>query len=177
VIERASDARARGARAIVEIAGGSLGSDAFHETNLNPDPRPLSRLIDRAIERAGVDRDLVDHVNLHGTATRANDPLEAAALGLVFGDRVLEIACSANKAQLGHLLGAAGSVELAIACLAIRDGFVPPTLNLEELDPACRIDAVPGVGRPVAIRAALKLSLGFGGHLAAAILRRPEPTP
>ena len=84
------------------------------------------------------------------------------------------MACSANKAQIGHLLGAAGAAELAITCLAIRDGFVPPTLNLDDPDPACDLDGTPHRGRSRAIRAALKLSIGFGGHLAAAVLRRPE---
>ena len=84
------------------------------------------------------------------------------------------MACSANKGQIGHLLGAAGAAELAIACLAIRDGFVPPTVNLTDPDPACDLDGTPRVGRNMPIRAALKLSIGFGGHLAAIVLRRPR---
>jgi 3-oxoacyl-[acyl-carrier-protein] synthase II len=84
------------------------------------------------------------------------------------------VSCTANKAQIGHLLGAAGAVELAIMCLAVRDGFVPPTMNLVDPDPACDLDLTPGVGREREIGAALKLSLGFGGHLAAAVVRRAE---
>ena len=84
------------------------------------------------------------------------------------------MSCSANKAQIGHLLGAAGAAELAITCLAIRDGFVPPTLNLDDPDPECDLDGTPNVGKNRDIRAALKLSIGFGGHLAAAVLRKPD---
>ncbi len=118
----------------------------------------------------------VDHVNLHGTATRSNDPLECRAIRAALGPRADVVSCTANKAQIGHLLGAAGAVELALTCLAIRDGFVPPTLNLDDPDPACDLDATPRVGRARSIRVALKLSLGFGGHLAVAVLRRPEPS-
>jgi len=116
----------------------------------------------------------IDHVNVHGTATRLNDPLECRSLRLVLGAQADRVACSANKGQIGHLLGAAGAAELAIACLAIRDGFVPPTVNLTDPDPACDLDGTPGIGRELPIRAALKLSIGFGGHLAAIVLRRPR---
>ena len=90
------------------------------------------------------------------------------------GSHADTVSCSANKAQIGHLLGAAGAAELAITCLAMRDGFVPPTLNLDDPDPACDLDGTPHVGKAREIRAALKLSIGFGGHLAAAVLRRPD---
>lgn len=174
VLERADHARARGARPYAEVAGGALGSDAYHETSLNPDPTGLAGLIRRALDNAGVAPDEIDHVNVHGTATRQNDPLECRALRMALGPHADRVSCSANKSQIGHLLGAAGSAELAITCLAIRDGFVPPTLNLHDPDPACDLDGTPLVGRERPIRAALKLSIGFGGHLAAAVLRRPE---
>ncbi len=169
VLERAEHAIARGVQPYAQIAGGALGSDAHHETGLNPDPRLLAGLITRALERSNVNPDELDHVNVHGTATRDNDPLECGALRLALGSRFDRIRASANKSQIGHLLGAAGSAELAIACLSIRDGFVPPTLNLRDPDPACVLPHTPtGESRP--IRSALKLSLGFGGHLAAAVL-------
>jgi 3-oxoacyl-[acyl-carrier-protein] synthase II len=174
VLERADLARQRGVLPYAAIAGGRLGSDAYHETDLNPDPAGLAHLIRRALETADVSASEIDHVNVHGTATRANDPLECRALRLALGSHADEVACSANKSQIGHLLGAAGAAELAITCLAIRDGFVPPTLNLDRPDPACDLDGTPQVGRPRAILAALKLSIGFGGHLAAAVLCRPE---
>ncbi len=174
VLERLAAARARGATAYAEVAGGSIGSDAYHETALDPNPAGLARLIRRALADAGMRPADLDAANVHGTATRTNDPLECRALRLALGADADRLACSANKAQIGHLLGAAGSVELAIAALTVRDGFVPPTLNLDDPDPACDLDATPHAGRPAPIRAVLKLSIGFGGHLAAAILRRVD---
>lgn len=174
VLEGAEHARKRGVAPYAEIAGGALGSDAFHITGLNPEPSNLAGLIRRALDRAGVAPEEVDHVNLHGTATRDNDPLECRALRRALGGHAETVSCSANKSQIGHLLGAAGAAELAITCLAIRDGFVPPTLNLTDPDPACDLDATPLVGRARPIRAALKLSMGFGGHLAVAVVRQAK---
>ena len=172
VLERLGAVRARGASAYAELAGGALGSDAHHETGLDPDPAGLARVIARALDRAAVDPVDVAAVNVHGTATGPNDPLECRALRRAFGSHADRLAIAASKAQVGHLLGAAGSVELALTALAVRDGFAPPTLNLDDPDPACDLDATPHRGRALAIPAALKLSLGFGGHLAAAVLRR-----
>jgi 3-oxoacyl-[acyl-carrier-protein] synthase II len=172
VLERAEHARARGARPYAELRGGAIGSDAFHLTNQNPDPADLARLIGLALARSEVGPSDIDHINLHATATRSNDPLECQAIRRVFGAATDSISCVANKAQFGHLLGAAGAVELAIACLAVRDQFVPPTLNLEHPDPLCDVDATPGVGRAREIRAAVKISLGFGGHMAVAVVGR-----
>ncbi len=172
VLERADRALARGAAPLVEVAGGALGSDAYHITDLNPDPANLAGLIGRALDNAGAKPEEVDHINVHGTATRSNDPLECRAIRMAFGAHADRISCSASKAQIGHLLGAAGAAELALTCLAIRDGFVPPTLNLDDPDPACDLDGTPHEGRPRDVRVALKFSLGFGGHLAVAVLKR-----
>ena len=175
VVERREHAEARGATAYAEILGGAIGSDAFHLTNVNPDPAPLAALISRALADAGIEPLDVHHVNLHGTGTIPNDPVECRAIRRALDDLAANrLACSANKAQIGHLLGAAGAVELSIACLTLRDGFIPPTLNLRDPDPACDLDATPLVGRRLAVEVALKLAVGFGGHQAAAILRRPE---
>jgi 3-oxoacyl-[acyl-carrier-protein] synthase II len=174
VLEREGHARARGALPYAEIAGGALGSDAVHLTNLDPNPGRLSELIVEALRRSGVEPGEVDAINVHGTATRVNDPLECQAIRRALGTHADRVSCSANKAQIGHLLGGAGAAELAINCLSIRDQFVPPTLNLTDPDPRCDLDGTPGVGRSREIRAAVKLSLGFGGHLAVLVLRRPE---
>jgi len=174
VLEREDRARSRGVRPYVEVKGGTMGGDAYHETDLNPDPRGFAEVISRSLVLSGVRPSELDHVNVHGTATRANDPLECKALRLALGADAERVSCSANKSQIGHLLGAAGAAELAITCLSIRDGFVPPTLNLDDPDPACDLDGTPHVGRPRSLRAALKLSIGFGGHLAAIVLARPE---
>lgn len=174
VLEREDRARARGALPYAEVAGGAIGSDAYHLTDLDPDPSRLAALIAEAIRRSGVDPGAIDHINVHGTATRTNDPLECRAIRRALGARADAVSCSANKPQIGHLLGGAGAAELAITCLAIRDDYAPPTLNLTDPDPACDLDGTPLVGRSRPIGAALKLSLGFGGHLAVAVLRRPD---
>jgi 3-oxoacyl-[acyl-carrier-protein] synthase II len=175
VLEDAKHALARGARVVAELAGGALGGDGFHLTDQNPNPSTLAALIGRALNDAQVQPDWIDHVSLHGTATRSNDPLEARALRQALGPDAAEaLSCSASKAQIGHLLGAAGAVELALEVLAVRDQFSPPTLHLDDPDPICDLDATPLVGRSRHIKAALKLSMGFGGHLAAAVLKRPD---
>ncbi len=174
VLESEKHARARGVLPYAELCGGAFGADAFHMTDLNPDPMNLAGLIGRSLENAGVNTSEIDHVNVHGTATLVNDPLECQALRLTFGNHANKLACSANKAQIGHLLGAAGAVELAFTALAIRDGFAPPTVNLDDPDPLCDLDGTPNVGRSLTIRGALKLSIGFGGHLAAAVLKQAD---
>jgi 3-oxoacyl-[acyl-carrier-protein] synthase II len=177
VLERDDHARARGVAPYAELAGGASGADAHHLTDLNPDPTGLAHVIGRALADAGVAVGEIDHVNVHGTATLGNDPLECRALRMALGPRADRVACSANKGQIGHLLGAAGAAELAITCLALRDGFIPPTLNLTDPDPACDLDGTPLVGRRREIDAALKLSIGFGGHLAVAVVKRWENSP
>ena len=171
VLERAEAVRARGAVPYAEIAGGALGADAHPATDLNPDPAGLADVIQNALSQARARPEEIDHVNVHGTATRVNDPTECRALRLALGKAADRVACSANKSQIGHLLGAAGAAELAIACLSLRDGFLPPTLNLTDPAPNCDLDATPLVGRSRSIAAALKLSIGFGGHLAVTVLR------
>ncbi len=173
-LERADRAEARGALPYCGFAGGAFGGDAYHLTDLDPDPSNLASVIGRALAAAGVDPSEIDHVNVHATATRSNDPVECGALRLALGRWAGGASCSANKAQVGHCLGAAGAVELGFTALAVRDQFAPPTLNLDDPDPACDLDATPHAGRARPIRGALKLSLGFGGHLAAAVLTRPE---
>jgi len=175
VLERPDHARARGVTPYAELAGGAIGSAAHHETALDPNPAGLARVIRRALADAGMTPDDLDAVNVHGTATLSNDPLECRALRLALGDAAGRLACSASKAQIGHLLGAAGSAELAIAALSVRDDYAPPTLNLDDPDLDCDLDGTPHLGRDTPIRAILKLSIGFGGHFAAAILRKVDP--
>ncbi len=174
VLERLASARSRGATPYAEILGGAIGSDAFHETALDPDPIGLARLIGRALGDAGVDPSEVDAAHVHGTATPSNDPLECRALRLALGEQADRVACSASKAQVGHLLGASGAAELAFAALGVRDGLAPPTINLDRPDPACDLDTPRLVARSTPIGVALKLSLGFGGHLAVAVLGRVD---
>ena len=153
------------------LAGG-LASEAAHLTRLSDDPTDLARLITTTLQIAGVTPDEIDYVNYHGTATRQNDPLETKAVKLALGAAASRLSGSSLKGAIGHLLGAAGSVELAATLLALRDGIVPPTVNLEHADSACDLDYTPNVAQPRRLQTALKLSLGFGGHLACALVRR-----
>ena len=180
VLERAAHAQARSIQPYCAFAGGALGSDPHGVADPDPDPRQLARFLERAVAQSDSDMNMIDHVNLHATATRAGDPPECAAVRRALGTRADETPCVANKAQIGHLLGAAGAAELAIACLTLRDDAVPPTLNRDDPDPACDLLFMRATHRQP-IRAALKVSIGFGGHLAAAVLaqsesaRRPAP--
>jgi 3-oxoacyl-[acyl-carrier-protein] synthase II len=177
VLETADRARARGVIPYAEIAGGAIGADAHHETALNPDPAGLAHILTSSLEHSRLAAHEIDLMNVHGTATRSNDVLECLAIRRAFGRFADRISCTANKGQIGHLLGAAGSAELALTCLAMRDRFVPPTINLTDPDPLCDLDATPLVGRERTIHAALKSSIGFGGHLAAAVLHRQGSGP
>ncbi|MFM7160685.1 MAG: beta-ketoacyl-[acyl-carrier-protein] synthase family protein, partial [Planctomycetaceae bacterium] len=172
VLERVAHARARGVAPLATWLAGGLGSEAKHLMQLDPDPAQLAHVIGETLARAGLDPREIDCVGYHGTATRGNDPLESAAVLKALGPHARSIPGSSLKGALGHLLGAAGSVELAALVLALRDGVVPPTVNLTHPDPACPLDYTPGRARPVPLQTALKLSLGFGGHLACALLRR-----
>jgi len=171
VLERLDDAQARGANIYGEWLGGAIGSDGSELTGLEAGGESLARLIADLLQRGGVDVAEIDYVNLHGTATLQNDVYETRALKSALGRHADRVKCSSLKGGIGHLLGAAGSVETAATLLAMRDGVVPPTVNLEFADPECDLDYTPRKACRTEIRTVLKLSLGFGGHLAAAILR------
>ena len=174
ILESPTLARRRGARSLARLVGGAIGSDAFHPTNLDPDPRRLSDLILQALQDGLIRIRELDHLNVHGTATHSNDPLECQAARRALGPQADRVVCVANKPQFGHLLGGAGAVELAVAVWTLLDQVVPPTLNTEPRDPVCDLRVVASRGERTPIRTALKISLGFGGHLAAAALRREE---
>lgn len=168
VLERRRNALARGVQPIATVLGGMLLSDPSGLTRVDPQGGTLARAIGDTLRRAQVSADDIGHVHLHGTATRTNDPAEAHALRAVFGDRPRLPACVALKGVLGHLLGASGAVELAATALTLRDGRLPPTATLTDLDPACALPLSP---LPVSVTGtALKVSLGFGGHVAVACL-------
>jgi 3-oxoacyl-(acyl-carrier-protein) synthase len=173
VLERLDHAVERGAPIYAEVLGGRILSDARHVTSLDTNSsNSLVELI-RATLRSGglVPRDIA-YVNAHGTGTQQNDVLETRGIRAAFGRAADSVCVSANKSMLGHLVNASGSVELAITALALRDGFAPPTLNLTHQDPECDLDCIPLVGRVRPLEHALKLSIAFGGHLAAILLRR-----
>ncbi|MFO0791244.1 MAG: beta-ketoacyl-[acyl-carrier-protein] synthase family protein [Pirellulales bacterium] len=172
VLETIEHARERGAAIYAEILGGRLMSDARHVTSLDANSDTLSELIRTTLKLSQIAPRDVAYINAHGTGTKQNDLLETRGIRTAFGRAANSVCVSANKSMLGHLVNASGSVELAITALALRDGFAPPTLNLTHPDPECDLDCVPLVGRVQPLEHALKLSIAFGGHLAAIALRR-----
>jgi 3-oxoacyl-[acyl-carrier-protein] synthase II len=164
VVERASAAMRRGARVHARLLGYGMSADAHHLTAPHPEGTGAALAMRRALARAGVAPADVDYINAHGTGTPLNDGIEAAAIGAVFGDAARRLAVSSTKAALGHTLGAAGAIEGLTTVLALRDGFVPPTVNLEDPDPAYGLDFVPRVARTAPLRCALSNSYGFGGN-------------
>lgn len=174
ILESEEHALSRGANILAEVKGGAFTSDAFHITAPNPDGIHAARAMSLAVERAGLQPEDVDYIAAHATATPIGDIAETDAIKRAFGDHAYKLATSANKSMLGHLLGAAGAVS-AIACVfAIRDGIVPPTINLTDPDPKCDLDYVPNVARHMNVDVAIVNGFGFGGQNAVAVFQRYE---
>ncbi|MGW2330451.1 beta-ketoacyl-[acyl-carrier-protein] synthase family protein [Streptomyces sp. NPDC001700] len=170
VLESAASARRRGARVLGAVTGWGAASDAHHIARPHPEGIGLVTAARRALKRAGGPR--VDYVNAHGTATKTNDPAETRGLHTLFGANAPHIPVSSTKSTTGHLLEAAGVVELVITLLALRDGVLPPTAGFTEPDPACDLDYVPNRPRKADIRRALSLNAAFGGANTALLLER-----
>lgn len=161
VLESEETALARGATILAELAGFGMSADAHHLTVPKADGAALA--MRRALESAGMAPEEVQYINAHGTGTPINDPVETAAIRLVFGDHAKNLAVSSTKSMHGHVLGGAGAVEAAATLLAISHQTAPPTANFTEPDPECDLDCVPNAARPMEIRAALSNSFAFGG--------------
>jgi 3-oxoacyl-[acyl-carrier-protein] synthase II len=172
VLEELGHAERRGAKIYAELAGYGLSSDAYHYTRPAPDGEGSARAMTQALSDAGIRPDEIDYVNAHGTSTAPNDIIETLAIKRAFGGHARPLAVSSSKSMLGHMLGAAGAVEAAVAVLALQHGIIPPTINLEHPDPECDLDYVPKKARYKTIRAALSNSLGFGGINAALVMKR-----
>ncbi len=173
VLEDLEHARRRGAAILAELHGAGLTSDISSLVDVDVSGRSLTRALVDALARSDVETRDVDAISLHGTGTRLNDRAETAAVKAVFGNRADRLSCFSLKGAIGHLMGAAGSVETATLILAMQHGVVPATVNLETPDSDCDLDYTPGQPRSRSIHAAVKLSLGFGGTCAALVLRRP----
>ncbi len=172
VLESEEHAARRGAHVMCEAAGGTYTSDAFHITAPDPSGRGQAAAINGALRRAGVEPGEVDYVAAHATATPLGDIGETNTIKRVFGDHAHKLAISANKSMLGHLLGAAGAVSSLACILAIRDGVIPPTINLTDPDPKCDLDYTPNTARQMQVDVALANGFGFGGQNASAVFRR-----
>jgi 3-oxoacyl-[acyl-carrier-protein] synthase II len=172
ILESEEHAARRGANVLCEVAGGAYTSDAYHITAPDPSGRGQAAAIRRGLERAEIGPEAVDYVAAHATATPLGDVGETNTLKTVFGDHARELAISANKSMLGHLLGAAGAVSGLACILAIRDGMIPPTINLTDPDPQCDLDYTANVAREQRVDVAIANGFGFGGQNASAVFRR-----
>lgn len=171
VLERAGHAAARGARALVELAGYGASNDAYHPTAPHPDGDGAVRAVIAALADAAVSPGEVAHINAHGTSTPINDRTEAAAIRTAYGPYADRIAVTSTKSAIGHLVGAAGAVEAIATIAAMRSGLVAPTLNVDNPDPACALDLVTEKPRQLDIPVACSHSFGFGGHNAVLVFR------
>ena len=170
VLEDLDLARQRGAPIYAEVLGYAATSDAHHITEPAPGGAGLARALRRALKKAELEPEAVGYINAHGTSTRFNDRDETQAIKTVFGGHAYTLAVSSTKSMTGHLMGAAGGVEIAITALALRDSMLPPTINYEVPDPECDLDYVPNTAREAPVRVALSNSMGFGGHNAVVVL-------
>jgi 3-oxoacyl-[acyl-carrier-protein] synthase II len=174
VLESLEHARARGARILAEVAGAGLSSDAHHVTAPPEDGSGAALAMERALRSAGLRPEDVDYVNAHGTSTPIGDLAETRAIPTVFGAHADRLMVSSTKSMLGHSLGATGAVEAGLSVYTLREGIVPPTINLTEPDPECDLDYVPIEARRAEVRVVLSNSFGFGGANTALVLKRWE---
>ena len=171
VLEEYENAKARGAQVYAEFVGFGMSGDAHHITAPPEDGEGARLAMTNAIRDAGVNPGDVQYINAHATSTELGDRAETIAIKRAFGDAARSIAVSSTKSMTGHLLGAAGVVEAIFSILAIRDGILPPTINLENPDPECDLDYVPGAARPAQVQVALSNSFGFGGTNGSLVFR------
>ena len=174
ILEDLEFAKARGAKILAEIIGYGMSADAFHITSMAPEGEGCYRAMKNAVESAHIQPDEIQYVNAHATSTPVGDVLESAAMEKLFGEKATsgKLLISSTKSMTGHLLGGAGGLEAGIAIMAMLDQIVPPTMNLDEQDPECRLSYVPNTPRPLHIDIALSNSFGFGGTNGSLIFRR-----
>ena len=172
ILEELEHARARGAKIYAELVGYGATGDAYHITTPAPEGEGAARAMLAALNDAGLTVEDVDYINAHGTSTKYNDYFETVAIKRVFGQRAASVPISSTKSMTGHLLGAAGGVELIASLLAMEHSLIPPTINYEEPDPNCDLDYVPNVARPKELNVVMSNSFGFGGHNAVLVARK-----
>jgi 3-oxoacyl-[acyl-carrier-protein] synthase II len=174
VLEELEFAKARGANILAEIIGYGMSGDAYHMTGMAPEGDGCRRAMQAALRVAGISADKINYVNAHATSTPVGDSLESKAIENVFGERALnhELLVSSTKSMTGHLLGGAGGLEAGITIMAMMNQIAPPTMNLDNVDPACRLNYVPNKPQPAKIDYALSNSFGFGGTNGSLVFKR-----
>src|SRR5438067_6868908 len=174
IIEEREHAIRRGAKIYCELTGYGMSSDAYHITSPAEDGSGMINVMRRALKDAGLKPEEIDYINAHGTSTSLGDKAETVAVKGVFGEHAYKLAVSSTKSMTGHLLGAAGGLEAAICSLVLKEGILPPTINLETPDPDCDLDYVPNQARPKQVRHVLSNSFGFGGTNATLVFSKYE---
>jgi 3-oxoacyl-[acyl-carrier-protein] synthase II len=174
ILESLSHALHREAKIYAEVIGYGASSDAYHIVATHPEGKGAYLAMRSALKNANISPEEVDVISAHATSTKVGDISETMAIKQLFGKQAYQIPVTANKSMLGHMLGAAGGVEAIALAMSLKEGTVPPTINLENLDPLCDLDYVPSVARQVKINIGLSNSFGFGGHNAAIVLKRYE---
>lgn len=173
IIEELEHAKARGATIYAELAGYGVSADAYHLSAPSPDGTGPARAMAMALKHAGLNPEDIAYLNAHGTSTPLGDIAETKAMKIAFGDYSKNgLMVSSTKSMTGHLLGAAGAVELAACVMAVKEGIIPPTINLEDQDPECDLDYVPNESREAEVTAAMSNGFGFGGHNATLVVKR-----
>lgn len=172
ILESLEFAKARGAQILAELIGYGRTADAYHITAPHAEGLGALKAMELALKDAGLKTTDVHYINAHGTSTKLNDQIETLAIKKLFGDYAKKIPISSTKSMTGHLLGAAGGIELAVCVMSIRDQIVHPTINYETPDPDCDLDYVPNAARKVKVDVAMSNSLGFGGHNATLVVKR-----
>jgi len=175
ILEELEHARRRGAKIFAEVAGYGSTADAFRITDIHETGRGAIAAMQAALQDAGLRPEDIDYINAHGTGTQENDKIESLAIRAVFGERAGQVPVSSIKSMIGHLIAAAGAVELITCVLAMRDGMIPPTINYQYPDPNCDLDYVPNQARKHQVRVALSNSFGFGGQNDTIIAKVYEP--
>ena len=174
ILEEREHAIARGATIYCEITGYGMTSDAYHITSPSEDGNGMARVMVRALKDAKLGPKDIDYINAHGTSTPVGDKVETRAIKTVFGEDAYKVAISSTKSMTGHLLGAAGGLESAIAAMVVKTGILPPTINYDIPDPECDLDYIPNQSRTKDVRHVLSNSFGFGGTNATLIFSRPS---
>ncbi len=172
ILESLEHARQRNATILGEVIGYGSSGDAYHITAPQPDGSGMAAALSGALDDAGVQPETIEYINAHGTSTPPNDKIETAAMKTVFGDVIHSVSISSTKSMTGHLLGASGGIECIATLCALRDGFIPPTINYQNPDPECDLDYTPNTGKNRTIEYAVSNSFGFGGHNASLILKK-----
>ena len=171
ILETREHAQQRGANVLAEIVGFGSSADSYRITDIHPEGRGAVAAMQQAIDNAGLSTQDIDYISAHGTGTKENDSIETKGIKVVFGDDAPNIPVSSIKSMMGHLIAAAGAVELITCILAIRDNKLPPTINLHDPDPECDLDYIPNESRDAEVNVCLSNSFGFGGQNNALVVK------